>query len=60
MTTLKEIEHAMRIAAKIVTLYGDTYLPTFQRLHSESLKAKEREGNKLIALKLAMDYSKSG
>lgn len=57
MTTVFEIENALKIAAKVVALYGDTYLPTFQRLHDEFLKVKEHEQKKMLALKLAESYA---
>ncbi|WP_153825443.1 hypothetical protein [Niastella caeni] len=46
----------MKIAAKVVALYGDTYIPTFDRLYQEFKKAKSQESKKMQALKIAMEY----
>ena len=57
MATMQEIEHVLKLAAKVVALYGETYLPTFQRVYLELQLMKERETNKALALKQAIDYA---
>jgi hypothetical protein len=56
VATVQEIEHAMKIAAKVVAVYGDTYLPIFKRLHSELLKAQESNATKNLAIQIAQQY----
>jgi len=56
MATMQEIEHVLKLAAKVVALYGDAYLPTFQRLHREFQMAKDNQDQKTLALKIAMQY----
>lgn len=55
--SIQELEHALKIAAKVVALYGQTYLPIFCRLQNELVKAKEAERMKTLALQLAASYS---
>jgi len=55
--SIEELEHAKKIAARVVTLYGDTYLPIFQRVLDEINKAKQAETIKQLALKEALSYS---
>lgn len=38
-----EIYKRMKIAAKIISIYGDAYLPIFERLQSELGKAEQRK-----------------
>jgi len=56
MATVQEIEHAMKIAAKVVAMYGDAYFPTFDRLFQEFKKAKGQESKRAQALRMAMEY----
>lgn len=46
----EDIQRAYKIAAKVVAMYGDIYLPIFMRLHNELKKIEEREKIKLLAL----------
>lgn len=39
----EEIYKRMKIVAKIISLYGDAYLPIFERLQSELEKAEQRK-----------------
>jgi len=51
--TTEELKHAYKTAAHIVALYGDKYLPGFQRLHDE-LEARTRLSDiKSVALRVA-------
>jgi len=50
---LNELEHAYKIAARIVSSFGDTYLPTFQRLHEELQIRYRQRDLKSIALNIA-------
>lgn len=59
MITVQEIERVLKLAAKVVALYGETYLPTFQRVYRELQQAKEKENNKALALKHAIEYAQS-
>jgi hypothetical protein len=59
MATLKEIEHAMKILAKVVSLYSETYLPIFKRLHTEFLKAQEADETKNLAIQIAKQYDET-
>ncbi len=51
----KDIEHAYKIAAKIVAMYGDTYLPVFERMHVELAKQRQDLSIKSLALQVASD-----
>ena len=53
--TEEQIKHAYQIAAKVVRLHGDKYLPIFQRLHIEMEKIKQNEQIKAIALSVSSD-----
>jgi len=55
--TIEDIERGLKTLAKVVSLYGETYLPIFNRLHDEFLKAQASEANKKLALDLALQYS---
>ena len=59
MATVQEIEHAMKILAKVVSMYGETYLPIFKRLHTEFLKAQEANETKALAIEIAKGYDAS-
>lgn len=39
----EEIYKRMKITAKIISMYGDAYLPIFERLQSELVKAEQRK-----------------
>ncbi len=45
----------MKIAAKIIALYGDVYLPIFERLQSELEKAARRKKILDLANEFAVD-----
>ena len=55
--SVEQLEYAVKIAARVVSLYGETYLPIFNRLHAELMKAKENEVQKSLALQLALKYN---
>lgn len=62
MTTLSgisitELERAVKTAARVVSLYGEIYLPVFERLHEELEKMKRLEEKKILALNLVKGYS---
>ncbi|MCH5716689.1 hypothetical protein [Niabella hibiscisoli] len=48
-----ELEQAYKIAARIVAVFGDAYLPSFQRLHEEVQKRNKQQSLKSIALDIA-------
>lgn len=51
-----ELTRAVKIAARVVFLYGDVYLPLFTRLHTELEKAKENIDAREAAIQLAKKY----
>ncbi len=51
--TIEELTRAVKIAARVVTLYGEVYLPIFNRVHAELEKAKQNRSETEIALDLA-------
>lgn len=53
--TLAELEHAKKIAARVVAMYGDIYLPIFKRLYDEVEKKKTALDMKSLALKVAAE-----
>lgn len=55
--TVEQLTQALKISAKIVTLYGEIYLPVFNRIHAELLKAQEKEAQKNLALDLAKSFA---
>jgi len=55
--SIDDLTRAVKIAARVVVLYGDVYLPIFNRLHSELEKAKENLGAKEMAIQLAKKYA---
>jgi hypothetical protein len=59
-TSIQELEHALKIAAKVVAMYGEVYLPIFSRLQNELVKAKEADKMKTLALELALSYCEGG
>ncbi len=54
--TLEDIILTYNIIAKIVTIYGDKYLPIFERLHHEIEKRKIK--NKMLKLARNITYNK--
>jgi hypothetical protein len=56
--SLEEIEHAYKIAARIVAKFGDAYLHTFQRLHEELQIRYQQQDLKSIALNVAQRSKK--
>lgn len=52
-TTNEQLREGYRIAAEVVALYGDAYLPLFQRLHGEIQKLSDTAELKSIALQIA-------
>ncbi|HAA13071.1 MAG TPA: hypothetical protein DCE41_15815 [Cytophagales bacterium] len=57
--TLDRVRNAYKISARVVHLYGDRYLPLFERLHKELEAMEKKEVLKKIALKVAEDSEKS-
>lgn len=55
--SLEVLERALKIAARIVVLYGETYLPIFNRLHEEVEKMKAMQCKKDLALLLSKSYA---
>ena len=55
--SINELERAVKISARVIALYGETYLPVFNRLHSELNLEKAKQNQKSLALQLAMSYS---
>lgn len=55
--SIQELERVTKIAARIVVLYGETYLPIFNRLHKELVITKEKQETVGIAFKLAKRYA---
>ncbi len=53
--SIGEVKSAYQQAAKVVALYGETYLPLFERLEVEYHKKKCR----LIMLERALDVARS-
>ncbi|MES1226212.1 MAG: hypothetical protein ABUT20_62630 [Bacteroidota bacterium] len=49
-----EIFEARKLAAKVVALYGDLYLPIFNRLHEELIANEQRNKLKELALEIAL------
>jgi hypothetical protein len=54
---LEALKRDYRIAAKIVELYGDKYIPGFIRVHEEIQKHSALNDAKNLALKVAKGYS---
>jgi hypothetical protein len=51
--TKEQLMKCYHLAASIVSLYGDAYLPIFKRLHDEVEKIKCNENIKTLALTVA-------
>lgn len=51
--TKDQLMNYYHLAARIVSLYGDAYLPVFKRLHDEVEKIKCDENIKTLALTVA-------
>lgn len=51
--SIRDLEHALKIAAKVVALYGEVYLPGFMRLKNEVMAAKQKNDAKAEALLIA-------
>ena len=54
---IKELERVIKIAARVVVLHGEVYLPLFNRLHKELVKEKEKQETESLAFKLAKSYA---
>lgn len=54
---LEELELAYKIAAKVVALYGDAYLPIFEQLHKERMEFREKLDVKALAISVASRYN---
>jgi hypothetical protein len=55
--SIEELERMLKVAADVVALHGETYLPIFKRLHDELLKAREAEKIKKLAMEIALQYA---
>lgn len=55
--SLEQLEHGLKIAARIVVLYGEAYIPVFTRMHEEVEKAKANQSKESLALRLAKEYA---
>jgi hypothetical protein len=51
--TIVELKQARKIVAKIVSLYGDHYLPIFIKLNDEVEYFESMDKHKELALKMA-------
>lgn len=51
-----DLVRATKIAAKVVALYGDVYLPIFKRMHTELENAKQKETEKEKWMQLVNSY----
>lgn len=51
--TPEQIRKVYKIAAEVVRLYGDTYLPVFERIHEEVEKINQKQSMKTLALSVA-------
>lgn len=51
----KSLEQAYRISAKIVQLYGDDFLPLFERVHKELKQVTDLEDLKKIAMAVSFN-----
>lgn len=51
--TEDRIRNAYQISAKLVELYGDVYLPIFERMHKEVELLSQKRGMKELALSVA-------
>lgn len=49
----EQLINCYRLAARIVSLYGDAYMPVFQRLHVEAEKTKRNADLKSLAMLIA-------
>lgn len=54
--SLSNLEKCLQIAARVVALYGDVYVPIFERVHDEVLKVRQKGYIKLLAINIAIDY----
>lgn len=54
---LRDLEKALKIAARVVVMYGEVYLPVFNRLHSEVEKMKAVQDKESLAIQLAKEYA---
>ena len=48
--SLSDLEQCYKIAARVVSAFGDAYLPTFKRLHEEIATRYKQVSLKQIAL----------
>lgn len=51
----EKLHQAYRIAAKVVTMYGDAYLPVFERMHFELQTYKSKLDKKDLARRIAIE-----
>jgi len=54
--SLEALEKALKIAARITVMHGQTYLPIFKRLHDEAEKMRDGQNKENLALHLAKQY----
>lgn len=51
--TIEELEHAQMIAANVVAIFGDAYLPIFERVLKEIYEYQKRMSVKSLALNIS-------
>jgi len=55
---IERIRNAYHTVAKIISLYGDAYLPIFERLHNELKTAESKCDLKLLAIQIGNSNDK--
>ncbi|WP_156088773.1 hypothetical protein [Mucilaginibacter pedocola] len=55
MTNIDEIKEVYLTAAKIVAIFGDVYLPIFERIHQELKLLEQKHELQSVALELAKE-----
>jgi hypothetical protein len=53
----EQLRRALKIAARVVVLYGDAYVPLFERLRQEVMKLDEEKKTESLAIQLAKQYA---
>ncbi|NML20015.1 hypothetical protein HHL16_03970 [Pseudoflavitalea sp. G-6-1-2] len=55
--SIQELENTLKIAAKVVAMYGEVYLTGFLRLQKEIEVAKEAHEARSVAIALAREIA---
>jgi hypothetical protein len=55
--SLEQLEKALKIAARVVVLYGEAYISTFNRLHEEAERMKADQSKENLAILLVKKYA---